>query len=78
VRKPRVTVEEREEVAEAALADACEMLWPLTDPARTWAIIHWGDPDADPRDKYEAAVEYVIALLDPAKPTQQCPDRNLR
>jgi hypothetical protein len=45
------------------------MLWPLTDPARTWAIIHWGDPDADPRDKYEAAVEYVIALLDPAKPT---------
>jgi hypothetical protein len=69
VRNTRVTVEEREKAEEAAIADACERLRPLTEPARAWAIISWGDPDADPRDKYEAAVEYVIALLDPAKPT---------
>jgi hypothetical protein len=64
VRNSRVTVEEREEAAEAALTDACKMLRPLAKPARSWAIVIWGDPDADPRDKYEAAIEYVIALLE--------------
>jgi hypothetical protein len=65
VRNPRVTVEEREEAAEAALADACKLLEPLkTKPALSRAIVSWGDPDADPRDKYEAAIEFVIALLE--------------
>jgi hypothetical protein len=59
-----MTTEEREEAAEAALTDACEMLRPLTKPARSRAIVIWGDPDTDPRDKYEAAIEFVIALLE--------------
>jgi hypothetical protein len=69
VRNPRVSAEEREKAAEAAFADACERLKPLTKPTLSWAIISWGDPKTDPRDKYEAAIEYVIALLDPALPT---------
>jgi hypothetical protein len=40
------------------------MLRPLTKSARSRAIVIWGDPDTDPRDKYEAAIEYVIALLE--------------
>jgi hypothetical protein len=55
-----------EEREEAALAEAYKLLRPLTKPARSWGIVSWTDPDAaDPRDLYEAAREYVIALLDP-------------
>src|SRR5262245_60311865 len=56
---------------EAAITEACKLLRPLTKPARSRSAISWNDPDAsnDPRDKFEAAVEFVIALLDPATPT---------
>jgi hypothetical protein len=68
VRNPRLTSEEREEAAEAAVEEACKLLRPLTKPARSWGIVNWSDPDAanDPRDEFEAAIEFVIALLDPA------------
>jgi hypothetical protein len=63
-----LTAKERE----AAIADACKLLRPLTKPVRSWSVVHW-DPDVfvshDPRDVFEAAVEFVIALLDPAIPT---------
>jgi hypothetical protein len=66
VRNPRVTVEEREKVVEAALADAYERLKPLAGPPLSWAVVSWNNPDSnDPRDAFEAAVEFVIALLDP-------------
>jgi hypothetical protein len=61
-----IITEEREE---AAFAEACKLLQPLKKPARSWGVVSWTDPDAaDPRDIYEAAVEFVIALLDPAIP----------
>lgn len=68
MRNPRLTSEEREEAAEAAVEEACKLLRPLTKPARSWGIVNWSDPDAanDPRDEFEAAIEFVIALLDPA------------
>jgi hypothetical protein len=60
-----VITEEREE---AALAEAYKLLEPLTKPVRSWAVVSWHNPNPakDPRDLYEAAVEYLIALLDPA------------
>jgi hypothetical protein len=62
-----IITEEREE---AAFAEACKLLQPLKKPARSWGVVSWTDPDAaDPRDIYEAAVGFVIALLDPAIPT---------
>jgi len=68
VRDPDAITEKR---VEAAIAEACELLRPLTKPALSWSIVHWNDPPAsnDPRDEFEAAVEFVIALLDPATPT---------
>jgi hypothetical protein len=56
---------------EAAIRDACKLLRPLTKPVRSRAVVHWNDPvpSKDPRDVFEAAVEFVIALLDPAIPT---------
>jgi hypothetical protein len=66
MRDPHVTTEAHE----AAVAEAYELLRPLTKPARSWSIINWNDAhaDNDPRDEFQAAVEFVIALLDPAKP----------
>jgi hypothetical protein len=54
---------------EEAIAEAQKLLQPLTT-ARRWSVVNWNDPDAsnDPRDEFEAAVEFVIALLDPALP----------
>jgi hypothetical protein len=60
VRDPHAITEKRE----AAIAEATKLLRPLV-PARSWAIVSWNDPDAsDPRDVYEAAVGFVIALLE--------------
>jgi hypothetical protein len=72
MRDPRVTTRERDE---AAIVEACELLRPLTNPARSRSVVNWDDPDAsnDPRDVFEAAVEFVIALLDPATPTNDTP-----
>src|SRR5262249_54933200 len=68
MRDPRVTTEARE----AAVAEACKLLEPLTKPARSWSIVNWNqagsDRRASRRDLHDAAVEFVIALLDPAKP----------
>jgi hypothetical protein len=63
-----VTASGPEKATEAAIAEACVRLRLLAEPARSRSIISWHDPDAvnDPRDIYEAAIEYVIALLDPA------------
>jgi len=67
MRDSHVTTKERDE---AAIAEACELLRPLTKSARSWSIVNWNEPDAsDPRDVYEAAIALVIALLDPATPT---------
>jgi hypothetical protein len=68
VRKP--IAEDREE---AVIAEACKRLQLLAKPVRpvcSWGIVSWSDAANDPRDIYEAAVEFVIALLDPPpKPT---------
>ena len=68
MRDAHVTTKERDE---EAIKEACELLRPLTKPALSWSIVHWNDPPAsnDPRDEFETAVEFVIALLDPAVPT---------
>jgi hypothetical protein len=57
--------DEREKAAEAAVAEVCKGLALLAKPGSSWAIVGWNDPIAasDPRDEYEAAIEYVIALL---------------
>jgi hypothetical protein len=70
VRNPRVTAEEREKAAKAALVDAYKLLKPLAEPV-SWAVVSWHDPNQakDPRDLYEAAIGYIIALLDPAIPS---------
>jgi hypothetical protein len=78
VHDPHVTTKERDEAAEAAIAEAYKLLRPLAKPARSRAIINWNDPDInwndpnywddpdapDPRDLCEAAIEHVIALLE--------------
>src|SRR5262249_5448259 len=67
MRNPHVTTKERHE---AAIAEAMELLRPLTKPARSWSIVNWNEPDAsDPRDVFEGAGGFVIALLAPAPPT---------
>lgn len=68
VRDPDAITEKR---VEAAIAEACELLRPLTTPARSRSVVNWDDPDAsnDPRNLFEAAVEFVIALLDPDPPS---------
>jgi hypothetical protein len=66
VRNPHVTDEEREKAAEAALAEAHKLLGPPAGPPLSWAVVNWDNPDSnDPRDAFESAVEFVIALLDP-------------
>ena len=68
MRDPHAITEER---IEAAIDDAVELLRPLAKPARSWSIVSWNEPDgSDPRDAFEAAVEFVIALLDPPLPTR--------
>jgi len=58
--RDHVTTEERDE---AAIAEAKELLRPLT---KVGSIVNWHDPASnDPRDEYQAAVDYVTALLDP-------------
>jgi hypothetical protein len=60
----------------AAIADAYELLRSLTKPGYSWSIVNWkqiedgqgNDRKPSRRDLHDAAVEYVIALLDPAKP----------
>jgi hypothetical protein len=57
-----VITEEREE---AALAEAYKLLEPLTKPVRSWAIVSWSSDAAnDPRDEYEAAIDFVTVLLE--------------
>jgi hypothetical protein len=59
-----------EEHRKAAVEDARKLLQPLTEHTRA-PVINWNDPGAsDPRDLFECAVEYVIALLDPAPPPE--------
>jgi hypothetical protein len=66
VRNPTANTDAKRE---ASIADACKLLEPLTKPARSWSVVSWNEPDAsDPRDVFECAVEFVIALLDPAPP----------
>jgi hypothetical protein len=71
VRDPTADIAVEQKRIEDAVAEACELLRPLAKPARSRSVINWNDPDApnDPRDKFEAAAEFVIALLDPAIPT---------
>jgi hypothetical protein len=73
MRDPHVTTKERDE---AAIEEACKLLRPLTTPARSRSVVNWDDPDAsnDPRDLFEAAVEFVIALLDPDPPSTGQPE----
>jgi hypothetical protein len=64
VHDPHVTTKECDEATEAAIAEACVRLRLLAEPARSRSVVSWNDPNAaDPRDLYEAAVEFVIALL---------------
>src|SRR5262245_40301236 len=47
---------------EAIIEDARRRLQALKKSAR--ATINWNDPEAsDPRDRYEASIEFVIGLL---------------
>jgi hypothetical protein len=69
VRKTRAITEERRK---AAVKDARKLLKPLAEAyARLGSVVTWNDSGAsDPRDLFECAVEYVIALLDPAPPPE--------
>jgi hypothetical protein len=60
---------------ETAIAEACELLRPLTKPGYSGSIVNWqiegeqgNDGRTSRRDLHDAAVEFVIALLDPATP----------
>ena len=70
MRDPDAITEKR---IEAAIADAVRLLRPLAPlwpRGLSWTVVSWNEPDAsDSRDLFEAAVEFVIALLDPATPT---------
>lgn len=64
--RDHVTTKERDETAEAAVEEACRLLRPLAGPPLSWAVVSLNNPGSnDPRDLYEAAVEFVIALLNP-------------
>jgi hypothetical protein len=72
MRDPRVTTEAHA----AAVAEAVELLRPLTKPGYPWSIVNWNqiedeqgnDRRISRRDLHDAAVEFVIALLDPDTP----------
>src|SRR5262245_66298682 len=67
MRDPHVTTEAHE----AAVAEAYKLLEPLTKPGYSGSIVNWnqaGNSRKSRRLLHDAAVEFVIALLDPANP----------
>jgi hypothetical protein len=75
VRNPTANADAKRE---AAIAEACKLLEPLTKPARSWSIVNWNQAGSDRRtsrrDLHDAAVEFLIALLDPAPPDDIQPE----
>src|SRR5262245_53837725 len=68
MRDPHAITEERIEAATKEAVGLLRPLAPLWPRGVSWSIVNWNEPDAsDPRDMYEAAVEFVIALLDPTR-----------
>jgi len=68
MRDPHITTEAHE----AAVAEAYKLLEPLTKPGYSWSIINWNEAGSDRgtsrRELHDAAVGFVIGLLDPAPP----------
>jgi len=63
-----VAAKGRDKIAKAAVEEACRLLRRLAKPVRpvrSWAIVSWSSDAAnDPRDEYEAAIDFVTVLLE--------------
>jgi hypothetical protein len=71
MRDPTANTDIAEKKREAAIEEARERLRPLTT-MRSWSIVNWDQAGSERRksrrELHDAAVEFLIALLDPAKP----------